>query len=78
MPLARYRKRAKGFCGRDSVRAQITTQQRLLIVFTALITFFAGVLAAQGRDSLAVAVLTILALCWLLAGILQPREKTGQ
>jgi hypothetical protein len=61
------------------VRPRVTTtQQRLLVVFTALVTFFAGVLAAQGQKPLAVAVLTILALCWLLAAILQPREKAGQ
>jgi hypothetical protein len=60
------------------VRPRVTTQQRLLVVFTALVTFFAGVLASQDQTPLAVAVLTILALCWLLAGILQPREKTGQ
>jgi hypothetical protein len=51
------------------------TQQRILIVMTAVLTFFGGFLLARGNQPGFVAALALLALGWLLVAVLRPGDK---
>jgi len=52
-----------------------TTQARLLMMLTAVFTFFAGVFAAHGRTDLFGEMLATLAIVWLLVAVWKPGEK---
>ena len=54
------------------------TQQRILIVMTAVLTFFGGFLLAQGNEPGFMATLAVLALGWLLVAVLRPGDKPGR
>lgn len=51
------------------------TQQRILIVMTAVLTFFGGFLLARGNQPGFVATLALLVLGWLLVAVLRPGDK---
>jgi hypothetical protein len=51
------------------------TQQRLLVLMTAVLTFFGGFLLARGNQPGFMATLALLALGWLLVAVLRPRDK---
>jgi hypothetical protein len=51
------------------------TQQRILIVMTAVLTFFGGFLLARGNQPGFMATLALLALGWLLVAVLRPGDK---
>jgi hypothetical protein len=53
------------------------TQQRILIVLTAVLTFFGGFLLAQGNEPGFMATFAVLALGWLLVVVLRPGAKPG-
>lgn len=54
-----------------------TTQQRILILMTAVLTFFGRFILARGDERGFVATLTVVALGWLL-GVLKPGDKPGR
>ena len=51
------------------------TQQRILILMTAVLTFFGGFLLARGNQPGFVATLAVLALGWLLVAVVKPGDK---
>ena len=51
------------------------TQQRILILMTAVLTFFGGFLLARGNQPGFMATLAVLALGWLLVAVLKPGSK---
>ena len=51
------------------------TQQRILIVMTAVLTFFGGFLLARGNEPGFAAALALLAAVWLLVVVLKPGSK---
>jgi hypothetical protein len=51
------------------------TQQRILIVITAVLTFFGGFLLARGNQPGFMATLALLALGWLLVAVVKPGDK---
>ena len=51
------------------------TQQRILILMTAVLTFFGGFLLARGNQPGFVATLAVLALGWLLVVMVRPGDK---
>ena len=51
------------------------TQQRILILMTAVLTFFGGFLLAWGNQPGFMAALALLALGWLLVAVLRPGDK---
>jgi hypothetical protein len=54
------------------------TQQRLLVLMTAGLTFFGGFLLARGNEPGFMATLALLALGWLLVAVLRPGDKPGR
>jgi hypothetical protein len=54
------------------------TQQRILILMTAVVTFFGGFLLARGNQPGFMATLALLALGWLLVAVLRPGDKQGR
>jgi hypothetical protein len=54
------------------------TQQRLLVLMTAVLTFFGGFLLAQGNEPGFMATLALLALGWILVVVLRPGDKPGR
>lgn len=54
------------------------TQQRILILMTAVVTFFGGLLLARGNQPRFMATLALLALGWLLVAVLRPGDKPGR
>jgi len=54
------------------------TQQRILILMTAVLTFFGGFLLARGNQAGFIAALAVLALGWVLVAVLRPGEKSGR
>jgi hypothetical protein len=54
------------------------TQQRIVILMTAVLTFFGGFLLARGNEAGFVATLAVLALGWLLVVVLRPGDKPGR
>ena len=51
------------------------TQQQILILMTAVLTFFGGFLLARGNQPGFVATLAVLALGWLLVVVVRPGDK---
>ena len=51
------------------------TQQRILILMTAVLTFFGGFLLARGNEPGFAAALALLAAGWLLVVVLMPGSK---
>ena len=51
------------------------TQQRILILMTAVLTFFGGFLLARGNEPGFMATLALLVLGWLLVAVLRPGDK---
>ena len=51
------------------------TQQRILILMTAVLTFFGGFLLARGNQPGFMATLALLALGWLLVAVVKPGDK---
>jgi len=54
------------------------TQQRILILMTAVFTFFGGFLLARGNERGFIVTLALLALGWLLVALLRPGDKPGR
>jgi hypothetical protein len=54
------------------------TQQRLLVLMTAVLTFFGGLLLARGNQPGFMATMAALALGWLLVAVLRPGDKPGR
>jgi hypothetical protein len=53
------------------------TQQRLLVLMTAVLTFLGGFLLARGNEPGFVATSAVLALGWLLVAVLRPGDRPG-
>ena len=53
-------------------------QQRLLVLMTAVLTFFGGFLLARDDEPGFVATLAVMALGWLLVAVLRPGDKPGR
>lgn len=54
------------------------TQQRLLVLMTAVLTFFGGFLLARGNEPGFMATLAVLAAGWILVVVLRPGDKSGR